>query len=194
MLIAEELDCDLKRVKIEHSPPSKEYYHTFIPHQATVGSTSTLSEFDRYRKAGATARVMLVHAAAKRFGVRPEECRTEKGYVLAGGQRLSYGEVCSEAATIVVPEVTLREPKNWKYIGQSQHRLDGPEKINGQAQYGIDFKAPGLLTAVLVRGPGFHWKIKSFDASKAKQVGGVRDVVEIPTGIAVLADNYWSAT
>jgi isoquinoline 1-oxidoreductase subunit beta len=101
--------------------------------------------------------------------------------------------VCSEAANITIPEVTLRDPKAWKYIGKSQPRLDGVEKINGQAQYGIDFKAPGLLTAVLARGPGFHWKVKSFDASKAKQVVGVRDVVEVSAGIAVLADNYWSA-
>lgn len=193
MLIAEELDCDLRQVKVEHSPASKEYYHTFIPHQATVGSTSTLSEFDRYRKAGATARVMLVQAAAKRFGVQSEACRTENGYVLAGEKRISYGEVCSEAATMAIPEVALREPKDWKYIGRSQPRLDRFEKVNGQAQYGIDFHAPGLLTAALVRGPGFRSKVKSLNATKAKQISGVRDVVEIPAGVAVLADNYWSA-
>ena len=193
MLLAEELDCDLSAIKIEHSPASKEYIHTFIPIQCTVGSTSTTSGFDRYRNAGATARAMLVAAAARKWGITSDQCKTENGYVIAGEKRIAYGELSSDAAKLPVPEVKLKEPKNWKIIGKSQMRLDGAVKVNGKAAYGIDFDAPGLKTALLLRPPLYNGKAKSFDATKAEKVSGVRKIVQTSKGIAVIADNFWSA-
>lgn len=192
LLVAEELDCDWKNIKVEHSPAGKEYGDPVFG-QSTGGSTSTSSEFDRYRRVGATARVMLVSAAAKRFGVQPADCRTEEGFVIAGDKRISYGVVATEASKLPIPSVKLREPSEWKYIGKSHKRLDSPEKINGKAIYGIDIQFPGMLTAVVAHAPVFGGKVRSFDAAAAKAVQGVRAVVQIPTGIAVLADNYWTA-
>ena len=195
MLIAEELDCDWTKIKVEHPPSGKGKdftQHIFM--KGTGGSDSTRSEFDRYRMAGATARVMLVNATANRFGVEPEACRTENGFVTAGDKRVSYGEVATEASRLTVPLVKLREPNEWKYIGKSQKRLDNPEKINGQAKYGIDIQFDGLLTAVVAHAPVFGGKVKSYDASKTKAIHGVRSIVQIPTGVAVIADNFWAAT
>jgi len=193
MLIAEELDCDWTTIKVEHSPAGKEYTHTFIPVQGTFGSTSTVSEFDRYRQAGAVARTMLVEAAAKRLGVTADACSTENGFVIAGDKHISYGEVSGDASKLPVPSVKLREPNNWKYIGKSQQRLDSPVKVNGQAIFGIDIQFPDLLTAVVARSPVFGGKIKSFDATKARALNGVSDIVQIPSGVAVIANNYWAA-
>jgi isoquinoline 1-oxidoreductase beta subunit len=193
MLIAEELDCDINKIMVQHSPVGKEYHHTVFGLQATVGSSSTWSEFDRYRLAGATARTMLVEAAAQKWGVGTHTCRTENGYIIAGKKRISYGHVAAEAAKLPVPTVKLREPKEWKYIGKPQKRLDSPGKVNGKAQYGLDIQLPGMLIAVVERAPVFGGKVRSFDATKSKLIKGVRDVVQIPSGIAVLADNYWAA-
>ncbi|MCF0052647.1 xanthine dehydrogenase family protein molybdopterin-binding subunit [Dyadobacter sp. LJ53] len=194
MLIAEELDCDWNKIKVRHAPPGKgDDFKPSLFVTSTGGSDSTRSEFDRYRMAGATARTMLVLTAAKRLGVPTEMCKTENGFVIAVKQRISYGEVAKEASMLPVPDVKLREPGKWKLIGKSQKRLDNPEKINGKATYGIDIRLPGLLTAVVAHAPVFGGKVKTFDDSKAKLIQGVRDVVEIPSGIAVLADHYWAA-
>lgn len=193
MLIAEELDCDLAKIVIEHSPVSAEYNHTMFGIQATVGSSSTYTEFDRYRYAGATARAMLVAAAAKKIGVSADTCTTEKGFVIHGDQRISYGKLAAEASRFPKPMVTLRDPKEWKIIGRPQVRLDGTTKVNGTAKYGIDISFHGLLIAVVLHPPVFGGKVISFDASKAKTIKGVHDVVQIPTGIAVIADHYWAA-
>ena len=195
MLLAEELDCDWNRIKVEHSPPgtSNDFLEPPIA-RSTGGSETTVSQFDVYRRAGATARMMLVNAAANRWGVKPEICRTENGYVQAGDRMISYGEVATDASALPKPSVVnLRDAKDWKHIGKSKKRLDGPEKINGKAKYGIDIHFPGLLTALVVHAPVFGGKVKSFDASKAKMVDGVKDIVSIPTGIAILADNFWTA-
>ncbi|SKC46732.1 xanthine dehydrogenase family protein molybdopterin-binding subunit [Ohtaekwangia koreensis] len=194
MLIAEELDCDWRKIKVQHRPSGKgSDFAESIYVQSTGGSDSTRSEFDRYRLVGATARAMLVQAASRKFGVLPEICRTEKGFVIAGNRRASYGELAIAASALAIPSVKLREPKEWKYIGKSQKRLDSPEKINGQAIYGIDIQFPGLLTAVVAHAPVFGGKVISFDSTRAKAIKGVRDVMQIPTGIAVLADNFWLA-
>lgn len=193
MLVAEELECDWSNIKVEHSPIGEEYKHVFIPTQATVGSSSTVSEFDRYRMAGATARAMLVQAASMHWGVPPASCYTEDGYVISGGKKISYGDVAMEAARLPVPSVRLKESRNWKYIGKTQKRLDGPEKINGTARFGIDVQFPDLLTAVVAHPPVFSGKVKSFDSSEAKMIQGVYGVFEIPSGIAVLGDTYWAA-
>lgn len=194
MLIAEELDCDWKKLQVQHRPSGKgEDFKESIFVTSTGGSDTTRSEFDRYRMAGATARQMLVNAAAGKLGVPPENCRTENGIVIAGSKRLRYGEVANEASALPVPTVKLREPNGWKYIGKSQKRLDSPDKINGRTTYGIDIQFPGLLIAIVVRPPVFGGKVKSFDAIQTKAIAGIRDVVQVPSGVAVVADHYWAA-
>jgi len=194
MLIAEELDADWKNITIEHSPAGKSYLHPAFGLQITGGSSTTWSEFDRYRQAGATARVLLVQAAAQKWGVKPEDCRTENGMVIAGNQKISYGELATAAAALPAPgNVVLRKPEQWKYIGKGIKRLDAPDKVNGTAKYGMDVHFPGLLTALVAHPPVIGGKVISFDADAAKAVAGVRDVVEVPTGIAVLADHFWAA-
>jgi isoquinoline 1-oxidoreductase beta subunit len=194
MLIAEELDVDWNNLIVTHAPPGKAYNHTVFGVQITGGSSTTWSEFDRYRQAGAMARVLLIEAAAKKFGVSPADCKTQHGIVSAGDKQATYGELATAAATLPTPaNVPLKEAKDWKYIGKGVKRLDTPAKINGTAIFGMDMQLPGLLTAVVAHSPVFGGKVKSFDAAKAKAIPGVRQVVAIPEGIAVLADNYWAA-
>ena len=194
MLIAEELDADWDTIKVEHAAAAPVYAHTVFGMQMTGGSSTTWSEFDRYRQAGALARVLLVQAAAKRFGVRPGAIRTENGQVIAGSRRARYGELAEAAGKLQAPRsVTLKDPKEWKIIGKPTRRLDTPEKITGRAQFGIDVQLPGLLTAVVARAPVFGGMVKSFDPSKAKAVQGVRNVVQVPSGVAVIADHFWAA-
>src|SRR5690242_19880363 len=194
MLVAEELDADWSKIKVQHAKAAPVYAHTTVGLQMTGGSTTTLSEFDRYRQAGATARALLVQAAAQRFGVKPADCRTESGVVIAGNQRARYGELAAAAAKLPPLEaVTLKDPKDWKLIGKPMKRLDTPEKITGRAQFGIDVRFPGMLTAVVARPPAFGGTVKSFDASAARAVPGVRKVVQVPTGVAVVGDHFWAA-
>ncbi len=194
MLIAEELEVELAKVRVEHAPAAAAYAHTAYGMQMTGGSSSTWSEFDRYRQAGATARMLLIAAAAERFGAAASDCRAENGVVICGGQRARYGELAEAAAKLPAPaNVKLKDPKDWKLIGKPTRRLDTPEKITGRAQFGLDVHFDGLLTAVVARSPVFGGKVKSFDASRAKAVAGVRDVVQVPSGVAVIADHFWAA-
>jgi isoquinoline 1-oxidoreductase beta subunit len=194
MLIAEELDADWSKIKVEHAPAAPVYAHTAYGLQITGGSSTTWSEFDRYRQAGALTRALLVQAAAKKLGVDAATLRTENGKVISGDQQLSYGELAEAAADVEKPtSVALKEPKDWKIIGKATKRLDGPEKINGTAVFGQDIHFDGLLTAVVARSPVFGGKVKSYDDSAARKVKGVKNVVQVPTGVAVLADNYWAA-
>ena len=194
MLIAEELDADWSRIRVEHAPAAPEYAHTAFGMQMTGGSSSTWSEFDRYRQAGALARALLVKAASARLGVPVARCRTENGEVIAGGRRVRYGELASEAAKLKAPKsVPLKRSRDWKIIGKPTKRLDTPEKITGRARFGMDVQFDGLLTAVVARGPVFGASVKSFDASQARAVPGVRDVVQVPSGVAVIADHFWAA-
>jgi len=194
MLIAEELDADWSKFRVEHAPAAPVYAHTAFGMQMTGGSSSTWSEFERYRQVGALARTLLVSAAAKRFSVRPSACRTENGVVICGNQRARYGELAEAAAKLKAPaSTTLRDPASWKVIGKPTRRLDTPEKITGRAQFGMDVQFDGLLTAVVARAPVFGGKVKSYDAAAARAVPGVRDVVQVPSGIAVIADHFWAA-
>lgn len=196
MLIAEELDVALAKIRVEHGPASPAYFSPVFGMQGTGGSTTTWSEFDRYRQAGAAARTMLVQAAAARWGVPADQIRTEDGVAIAGNQRLRYGELADEAGKLEPPDpasLALREPKDWKVIGKSARRLDTPEKITGRAKFGMDVQFDGLLTAVVARPPVFGGKVASFDATAAKAVPGVRHVVQVPSGVAVVADHYWAA-
>jgi len=194
MLIAEELDADWSRIKVEHAPAAPVYAHTAYGMQMTGGSSTTGSEFERCRQAGALARVLLVQAAAKRFGVKPAACRTENGIVMAGARRARYGELAEAAAKLKAPKnVALKDPKDWKIIGKPTKRLDTPEKITGRAQFGMDVQFPGLLTAVVARPPVFGATPKSVDATRAFGVPGVRQILKVPSGVAVVADHFWAA-
>ncbi len=197
MLVNEELDADWGRFRVEHAPAAPAYHHTAFGIQMTGGSTTTWSEFDRYRQVGAVTRSLLVAAAAAQWGVAPEACRTEKGFVLAGGaggRRASYGSLAAAAAKLPQPaSVSLKPPKDWTVIGKPTRRLDTPEKITGRAIFGIDVSLPGLLTAVVAHPPAFGAKVKRFDAGAATGVPGVRAVFEIPTGVAVVGDHFWAA-
>lgn len=195
MLIAEELDADWSKIKVEHAPAAPVYAHTAFGIQATGGSTTTWSEFLRYREAGALARSLLVEAAAQRFGVPASDCRTENGVVIAGRKRASYGALADAAAQLPArTSVKLKDAKDWKIIGKPTKRLDTPEKITGRAQFGMDVQFDGLLTAVVARSPICGGKVKAFDATKAKAEPGVRDVVQVPSGVAVIADHFWAAS
>jgi isoquinoline 1-oxidoreductase beta subunit len=194
MLLNEELDADWSRFRIEHAPVADVYHSTVFPIQMTGGSTTTWSEFDRYRQVGAVARTLLVAAAAAQWGVAPGDCRTEKGFVISGAQRASYGSLAEAAAQLPAPEsVTLKKPEEWTIIGKPMRRLDTPEKITGRAQFGLDVRLPDMLTAVVAHPPTFGGKVKSFDATDAKAMPGVRAVLEIPSGVAVVGDHFWAA-
>ena len=194
MFVAEELDCDWSRMRIEHAPAAPVYAHPAFGIQMTGGSSTTWSEFDRYRQVGAMARDMLVRAAAAEWQVSPADCHTETGAVVSGTKRLTYGALAGKAAKLSPPaEVTLKPAKDWKIIGKPTKRLDSPEKVTGRAQFGLDVRFPGLMTAVVARAPVFGAQVKSFDPAKAKAVPGVKAVVQVPSGVAVVAENFWAA-
>ncbi|CAH0153343.1 MULTISPECIES: xanthine dehydrogenase family protein molybdopterin-binding subunit [Pseudomonas] len=198
MLIAEELDADWSKIRVEHAPASAAEYGlpAFGGMQITGGSTSTWMEFDRYRQAGAAARLMLIDAAAKRFDMAPSQIHTESGVVIAGDKRVTYGELADDAGKLPVPDpasIKFKEAKDWKVIGKPTKRLDTPEKITGQAKFGMDVQFDGLMTAVVARPPVFGGSVKSFEGAEALAVPGVHKVVQVPTGVAVIADHYWAA-
>lgn len=196
MLVAEELDADWSKVRVEAAPVAPAYNHTLWGMQATGGSTSTWTEWERLRQAGAMVRAMLIAAAAETWKVDPASCRTEKGHVIhtPSRRRLSYGRLAEKASSMAQPQnVVLKDPKDFKLIGKPTKRLDTIEKTNGQGVFGLDVKVPGMLTALVARPPVFGGRVKSFDAGGAKAVPGVRHVVEIDRGIAVVADGYWPA-
>jgi isoquinoline 1-oxidoreductase beta subunit len=196
MLLAEELEADWSKVRIAFAPADKAYFNPLFGMQGTGGSTSVRAAWTPLRKAGAQARAMLIAAAAQTWGVEPEACRAERGAVThaASRRRLTYGRLVARAATLPVPaEVPLKDPKDWRIVGRPTKRLDTPLKVNGRAQFGIDVRVPGMLTAVVARSPVFGGKVRSFDAAAAKAVPGVRHVVQISSGVAVVGDGYWPA-
>lgn len=194
MLINEELGADWSRIRVEHAPAAPAYAHALFGIQMTGGSSTTYSEMDRYRQAGAGARMLLVAAAAKRWGVSEDSCTVENGWVVSGANKLSFGSLADEAAALPPPaSVTLKDPSRWTVIGKDTRRLDTPEKISGKAVFGLDVKIPDLATAVVARPPVFGGTLKGFDDNKAKAVPGVRAVFAVPSGVAVVADDFWSA-
>jgi isoquinoline 1-oxidoreductase subunit beta len=194
MLIAEELGCDWSKVRVEHAPAAPVYAHTAFGMQMTGGSTTTWSEFDRYRQAGAVARDMLVRAAAAEWKVPPSRCRVENGHVIAGKRRLGFGALAEAAQKLAPPDkVRLKPAREWKIIGRPTKRLDSPEKVAGQATFGMDVRLPGMLTALVARSPVFGGKVKSFRADRARAVPGVKKVVRVPSGVAVVAEHFWAA-
>ena len=194
MLIAEELGCDWSKIKVEHAPAAPSYAHTAFGIQMTGGSTSTWSEFDRYRQVGAVARDMLVRTAADGWKVSPASCRVDNGFVVSGQKRLSFGALAEAAQKQPPPaQVRLKDPKDWKLIGKPTKRLDGPDKVTGKAQFGMDVRLPGMLTALVARSPVFGGKVKTFRADRAKAIPGVKAVVQVPSGVAVIAETFWAA-
>src|SRR6266852_8138417 len=196
MLAAEELECDWKKVRTEFAPADKAYVNPQFEVQGTGGSSATRTSWEPLRRAGAAARMMLLEAAAQKWGVDKSECRAENGAVLhaATKRQLTYGSLAEAAAKLPVPQnVPLKDPKEFRIIGKPAKRLDTPDKVNGSAQYGIDVRLPGMYYAVVARCPVFGGKVASFDATKAKAVPGVRDVIQISDGVAVVAGNTWTA-
>jgi len=196
MLVAEELDADWKEVRVEQAPVDKAYANPIFGMQATGGSTSVRGHYMPMRQAGAAARAMLVAAAARAWKVDPAECRTEASTVVhKSGKKLSYGKLATRAAREKLPEnVKLKDPSQFKLLGKSgTRRLDTPAKVNGSAKFGMDVYVRGMLTAVIAHSPVMGGKVVSFDAGKAKKVRGVKQVIQIPSGVAVLADGYWAA-
>jgi len=194
MLVAEELGCDWQKVRVEHAPAAPAYAHTAFGMQMTGGSTTTWSEFDRYRQVGAMARTMLVRAAAKQWGVEPDTCRVTDGVITSGTNTLSFGKVAGEAMKQALPAAVELKPKTaWRRIGQPTRRLDSFAKVTGRAEFGADVRLPGMLTAVVARAPVFGATVKRFGADAATRVPGVRGVWQVPSGVAVVADHFWAA-
>jgi len=195
MLLAEELCCDWQKVRFQPSPVAPEYNHAqFGPIMVTGGSTSVRSEWERLSLAGAAAREMLVAAAAGRWKVDLAACRAENGIVLGpGGKQLSFGKLAASAAKLPVPREPRLKSGARKLLGKPLHRLDSPAKINGSAIFGIDVAVPGMLVAVIARPPVFGGRAKSFDASGALAVPGVRQALAVDAGVAVVADGFWPA-
>ncbi|MBI1954921.1 MAG: xanthine dehydrogenase family protein molybdopterin-binding subunit [Acidobacteria bacterium] len=198
MLVAEELDVDWNKVRTEWAPADRAYGNPQMGGgQVTAGSRSTRGYWKPLREAGAAGRAMLVTAAAQTWGVPEDSCSTAKGEVIhqASGRRLRYGALVEKAATLPVPkQVSLKDRKNFRLLGQPLARLDIPEKVNGSAVYGMDVKVPDMLVARVVRCPVFGGKVSTWNADKTKAVPGVRHVVPISSGVAVVADSFWAAT
>src|SRR6266478_4352879 len=197
MLIAEELEVDLKQVRVEHAPPNEKLYaNPLLGVQATGNSNAIRGAWQPLRQAGAIARTMLISAAAKRWNVDPVFCRAQSGEVLHAptGRRIKYGDLAGDAARIPVPEsVALKRPEDFKLIGTPAKRLDTPAKVNGTAVYGIDVRPPGVKIATLAQSPVFGGRLKSVDDTAAKAVKGVRQIVRLDDAVAVVADHMGAA-
>src|SRR4030081_1519898 len=198
MLIAEELEVDLKQVRVEHAPPNEKLYGNPLLGgiQATGNSNAVRAAWQPLRQAGATARTLLVSAAAKRWNVDPASCRAQRGEVRHAptGRRLKDGEPGADAARLPVPEkVVLKRPADFKLIGTPAKRLDTPSKVNGSPVDGLDVRPPGVKIATLAQSPVFGGRVKTVDDAKAKAVKGVRQIVRLDDAVAVVADHMGAA-
>ena len=197
MLIAEELEVDLSQVRLEHAPPNEKLYaNPLLGVQITGNSNAMRGAWQPLREAGATARTMLVMAAASRWAVDPTTCLAQSGEVIHSptGRRLKYGELAADAAGMQRPEkVPLKKPEAFKIIGTPAKRLDAPAKVNGTAVYGIDVRVPGMKVATLAQSPVFGGRVKSVDDTAAKAVRGVRQIIVLEDAVAVVADHMGAA-
>ena len=197
MLLAEELEVDMDQILPEAAEPDgRLYLNPLLGEQATGGSTSTMSSFDPLRKAGATARTMLVAAAARKWRVDPASCQAAQGVVSHAATRrsLSYGQLASAAAAEHAPvDVKLKDPAQWRLIGKPVHRLDTPDKVNGAMRFGIDVAVPGMKFATVAACPVIGGKLLGIDEAAARAVPGVRDVVKLDDAVAVVGDHTWAA-
>ena len=192
MILAEELEADWKQIQIEQAGAS-----TLFGDQTTGGSASVRTTWDPMRRAGAAAREMLISAAALHWGVGRASCKAENGAIVhaTSSRRATYGELATKAATLPVPtDVVLKQAKDYKIVGKPLPRLDTPAKVNGSAEYGIDFRVPNMKYALLARCPVIGGKVANFDDKEAKKVEGVSYVGKLTdSSIAVVADSVWSA-
>jgi isoquinoline 1-oxidoreductase subunit beta len=197
MVLAEELDADLKQVTLEHAPANEKLYaNPAFGIQATGGSTSLRAFWKPLREAGASARAMLVQAAAQQWQVEPASCTTANGEVTHkdSGRKLSYGALATAAGSQTPPkDVALKDPKNFVLIGQPLKRFDTPDKVNGKAVYGIDAILPGMKFATLAACPVFGGKVGKVDDSAAKKIPGVQKIVVLDDLVAVVGDHMWAA-
>jgi isoquinoline 1-oxidoreductase beta subunit len=190
MILAEELDADWSSIHVEQMDAQSQL------NQITSGSGSVMINYDPLRQAGAAARALLVQTAAKQWEVSANECKTENSVVThtATGKQLRYGELVALTKDVKLDsDVKLKDPSEFKLIGTSIPRIDGPELVTGKAIFGLDVRLPGMLFAVVARPPVQGAKLKSYDATAAQAVTGVQQVIEVPSGIAVVAENSWSA-
>ena len=200
MILADELELDWERVRVEHAPSTADYGD-----QGTGGSGSVTGMWTPVRQAGAAARQLLVSAAAKRWGVDPASCTAKSGAVWNGSQKIAYGDLVEDAAKLPVPDlakVQLKKPEDFRIVGTVVQRKDIPSKTDGSAQFGLDVRVPGMVYAMVSRCPVFGGKLKSFDATRAKAIKGVLDVFPIEAvaedvhswgGVAVVADSTYTA-
>src|SRR6266545_174689 len=197
MIVAEEMDADWKKVRIRQADLDKKYGR-----MGTGGSSSIRTMWKPLRQAGATARAMLVTAAATKWGVDAKDISVSNGVVAHGPQKATFGELAADAAKVDVPkDVALKDPAKFTLVGRKANRIDNPELLVGKGEYGIDVRLPGMLYASVLRAPVFGAKVASFDAAKAKAVAGVKHVVPIEArgseapwnGVAVVADSTWAA-
>src|SRR3954469_5238986 len=197
MLIAEELGVDINKIKVAIAPPNTKAYGNALlgGPQLTGGSTSVRDGWDKLRVAGAQVREMLASAAAAKWNVSRDQVKMGNGVVTGPrGMKATFGQLAESAATMPVPEKPpLKDPSQFSVVGKRTRRLDTPMKVNGTARFGIDVKLPGMTYAALEQSPVIGGSVKSFDASAAKGMPGVIDVVQIPDGVAVVADSWWRA-
>lgn len=197
MLLAEELECDWSKVRAEFAPPHENLARGRIfGDMSTGGSRSIRNSQDMLRKAGATAREMLIAAAAAQWRVPAGECRAERSAVIhmPSGRTVGYGKIAEAAARTAPPtEVKLKDPKDWSLIGTPTRRLDVSDKVQGRTTYGIDVRLPNMLNAALVQCPVFKGSLKSVDDSKAASMPGVRKIVTLRDAVSVVADTWWHA-
>jgi isoquinoline 1-oxidoreductase beta subunit len=196
-VVADEMDAAWTQIRAEGAPADAALYNNLLmgPMQGTGGSTAMANSFEQLRKAGAAARAMLVGAAAKRWNVPPESIAVKQGVLThASGKKATFGELAADAATQPVPtEVKLKDPKDFVYIGKRVPRTDSHAKSNGTAKFTQDVQLPGMVTAVVAHPPRFGGKVVKFNTDEAQKIPGVRYIVELPTGVAVLATTFWTA-
>ena len=197
MLLAEELEVDLGDVRLEHAPADDaRYAEPLFGVQETGGSTSVRGNWEPLRRAGASARSLLVAAAAATWSVDPASCHAARGSVIHDptNRSLGYGALVDKAATLRVPSrVPLKDPKDFKLIGTPAKRVDAPAKVDGTAQFGIDVRLAGMKVATVAACPVFGGKLASVDDAKAKAIPGVRQIVRLEDAVAVVADHMWAA-
>ncbi|SAL51381.1 aldehyde oxidase [Caballeronia choica] len=197
MLIAEELEVPLDSVVIDHAPPNEKLFmDPLLGGQLTGGSTSIRYAWEPMRKAGATARVLLISAAAQQWQVDPASCHAERGQVVhaASNRAIGYGKLVDAAARLPVPQdVRLKDPKDFKLIGTTAKRLDSPEKVDGTAMFGLDVRLPDMKYAAIVNCPVFGGTLASVDDINAKKIPGVRQIVKVDNAVAVIGDHTWAA-
>ena len=197
MIVADELDADFDKVRVDQAPANpKLYANPQTGNQSYGGSRGVRDHMQMLRKAGAAAREMLMQAAVSEWNVPVGELETEPGVVVhkSTGRRLPYGQLVDKAAQLPVPQnPKLKTPDQFRYIGKIIQRRDTPIKVNGVAIYGVDVQVPGMLIASIERCPVFGGSPKTFDAAAAKRIPGVKHIVQVTNGIAVVADSFWTA-